>query len=286
MTNLIGVDLGGTSIKTALVSKTGKIIKSYEAKTGNTTKEIIKTIFSAIDEVKKGKIEGIGIGSPGPIDHKKGTITRPVNLPFKNVKLKKIIQDKFKIKTFLDNDANCFTLAESIFGKGKKYENVIGITLGTGVGGGLVIGHKIFHGRNNAAELGHMTIDHNGRVSRCKNHGCIETHVAARGITKLFDNKTEPKEIYELAKKHNKKAKKSFDQMGSYLGIGLVNIMYAFDPDLIVLGGKISNAWEFFSKSMNQEIKSRYFLVPCPVKKSILVEPGILGAAALVLEKA
>ncbi|MBL7056478.1 ROK family protein [Candidatus Woesearchaeota archaeon] len=281
MTNLIGVDLGGTNIKTALVSKTGKILKNYETATGKTTNEIINNIISAINKVKEGKIWGIGIGSPGPIDHKKGTITKPVNLPFRNVKLKNIIQNKFKVKTFLDNDANCFALAEATFGQGKKYENVIGITLGTGVGGGLVINKKIFHGRNNAAELGHITINHKGSKSKCKNHGCIETHIAARGITKLFDKKAEPKQVCELAKQGNKKAKKTFEEMGSYLGIGIVNIMYAFDPDIIVLGGKISNAQKIFSKSMNREIKTRYFSKPCPIKKSKLKEPGVLGAAAL-----
>ena len=285
MQNIIGVDLWGTNIKTALVTLNGKIIKKYETKTEakKGSKTIIKNIISSINKVKSGKIKGIGIGSPGPLNYKTGTIINPVNLPFRNIPLRKIIQSKFKLKTFLDNDANCFALAEAVFGQGKKYENIVGITLGTGLGGGLVINKKVYHGRNNAAELGHMTIKYDGPKSRCKNHGCIETHVAARGIKRLF-NGSDPYSIYKLALKGNKEAIKTFDKTGYYLGIGLTNVIYAFDPDIIVIGGKISNSWKFFSKTMNKAVKERYFTKPCKIVKSNLKEAGILGASALVLE--
>jgi len=175
-------------------------------------------------------------------------------------------------------------LQKLFFGTGKKYENVVGITLGTGIGGGVVINKKIYHGRNNAAELGHITIKYDGPKSRCGNDGCIETHVAARGITRLY-GKSNPYSIYKLALKGNKKAIKAYEDMGHYLGIGLTNIMYAFDPDIIVIGGKISNSWKFFSKSMNKTVKERYFSKPCPIVNSKLKEAGVLGAAGLVLEK-
>lgn len=287
MANIIGIDLGGTSIKTGLVSSTGKIIKKYEmpteAKKG--AKRVIKNIISAVNEVKSGKIAGIGIGSPGPMDYKKGIIINPVNLPFRNISLKNIIQNKFKIKTYLDNDANCFALGEAVFGSGKKYENIIGITLGTGLGGGFVTNKRIFHGRSNAAELGHMTIKFDGIKARSGNDGDIEEYAAARGITRLYDGKNNPYSIYQLAMKGDKKAKKAFEKMGNYLGAELANLLYAFDPDIIVVGGKISNSWNFFSKSMNETIRKRYFAKPCPVAKSNLKDAGILGAAALALEK-
>ena len=283
---IIGVDLGGTNIKTGLVSSDGRIIKKYEAKTEakKGTKKVISNIIKTINEVKSEKIFGIGIGSPGPFDYKTGIITQPGNLPFRNVPLKKIIQSKFKIKTFLDNDANCFALAEAVFGQGKKYENVAGITLGTGIGGGIVLNKKIYHGRSNAAELGHMTINYDGPKSTCGNDGCIETYAAARGITSIFDKKADPYSIYKLALKGNKKAIKTYEKIGGYLGIGLTNIIYALDPDIIVIGGKISNAWRFFNKSMDKTIKERYFVRPCPVVKSKLNEAGILGAAALFFD--
>ena len=287
MANIIGIDLGGTNIKTGLVSPVGKILKKFEIPTeaGKGTKKVINNIISAINEVKSGKIAGIGIGSPGPMDYKKGIIVNPVNLPFKNIPLKNIIQNKFRIKTYLDNDANCFALAEAIFGHGRKYENVVGITLGTGIGGGFVINKKIYHGRSNAAELGHMTIKFDGIKARSGNQGDIEEYAAARGITRLYDRKNNPYSIYKLAVKGNKKAKKVFETMGYYLGIELANLLYAFDPDIIVVGGKISNSWKFFSKSMNKTIRKRYFAKPCPIVKSKLKDAGILGAAALVLQK-
>ena len=286
MQNIIGVDLGGTNIRTGLITLKGKIIKKYETKTEakKGTKTVINKIISSIKHVQQGKILGIGIGSPGPLDHKIGTITNPVNLPFKNTPLRKIIQNKFKTNTFLDNDANCFALAEAVFGQGKKYENVVGITLGTGLGGGFVINKKIYHGRNNAAELGHITIKYDGPKSRCKNNGCIETHAAARGITRLY-GQSNPSSIYMLATKGNKKAINTFKDMGHYLGIGLTNIIYTIDPNIIIIGGKISNSWKLFSKTMNKTIKQRYFSKPPKIVKSNLKDAGILGAAALVLEK-
>ena len=285
MQNIIAVDLGGTNIKTALINSNGKIIKKYETSTEakKGTKAVINNIISSIKHIKKGKIIGIGIGSPGPLNHKTGVITNPVNLPFRDTPLKDIMEKKLKLKTFLDNDANCFALAEAMFGSGKYYENVVGITLGTGVGGGIVINKNIYHGRNNAAELGHTTIKYDGPKSRCKNHGCIETHVAARGITRMY-GKSNPYSIYKLTLKGNKKAIKTYRDMGYLLGIGLTNIMYAFDPDIIIIGGKISNSWNYFSKSMNKAVKKRYFSKPCKIVKSKLKDPGILGAASLVLE--
>ena len=285
MQNIIGIDLGGTNIKAGLVSPSGKVIKKCEMPTEarKGTKTVINNIISSVNNVKTGKISGIGIGSPGPMDFKKGVIANPVNLPFRNIPLRQIIQNRFKIKTYLDNDANCFALGEAVFGSGKKYENIVGITLGTGIGGGEIINKKIYHGRSNAAELGHMTIKFDGIKARSGNNGDIEEYAAARGIKKIFGG-SNPYSIYKLAVKGNKRAKNAFETAGCYLGIELANLLYAFDPDIIVIGGKISHSWEFFSKSMNETIRKRYFAKPCPVVKSRLKDAGILGAAALVME--
>jgi glucokinase len=290
MKHIIGVDLGGTNTKVGLVTPSGRIVKRTEVptQTEKGSKVVIKNILDSIKKVKSGKILGIGIGSPGPLDYKKGIITNPVNLPFKNTPLKKIIQNKFKLPTFLDNDANCFALAETLFGNGKGKNNVIGLTLGTGIGGGIIINKKIYHGRGNAAEIGHMTIDYNGPKSRCGNDGCIETHAAARGILSRSKGLKagSPLDIHKLALKNNSRAKKVFSDIGEFLGIAIANLNYAFDPDVVVLGGKISNSWKFFSKSMLATIKKRYFSKPCKVVKTGLGrDAGILGAAALVLEK-
>jgi len=290
MKHIIGVDLGGTNTKVGLVTQNGKIIKRSEIKTETEkgSKVVINNILNCIKKVKKGDILGIGVGSPGPLDYKNGIITTPVNLPFNNTPLKKIIQNKFNLPTLLDNDANCFTLGEALFGNAKGFDNVIGLTLGTGIGGGIIINKKIYHGRGNAAELGHMTIDYHGPKSKCGNDGCVETHAAARGIlsrTKGLNVKSNI-ELHKLALKNNKKAQKIFSEIGEFLGMAITNLNYIFDPDVIVLGGKISNSWKFFSKSMLKTIKKRYFAKPCKVVKTSLGRnAGILGAAALLLEK-
>lgn len=279
----VGIDIGGTTIKSALISSSGKIIKRHETQTNaqKGTKSLIKNIFSSIENVKEGEILGIGVGSPGPMDIKKGIITSPVNLPFRNTPLKKIIWKKFKIPVYLDNDANCFALAEAIFGQGKDYKSVIGITLGTGFGGGLIIDKKVYYGRGNAAELGHMSIEHNGLRGKSGNDGSIEEYVSSRGITRMFDGKSEAKDIHALAINGSKKALETYKKMGYYLGTAITNITYAFDPNIIVIGGKISNSWAFFHKSMEEEIKKRYFAKPPKVVRSKLKDAGILGAAAL-----
>ena len=285
MENVVGVDLGGTNIKAALVTNKGKTIKEYETSTEaeKGTKTVVNNIISAINEVKSGKILGIGIGGPGPMDYKKGIIANPVNLPFRNVPLKKIMEKEFSLQVFLDNDANCFALGEAIFGTGKKYQNVVGITLGTGVGGGIIINKKIYHGRGNAAELGHMTIKFDGLKARSRNNGDIEEYVAARGVRRIFGG-SDPYSIYKLALQGNKKAIKTFEEMGYYLSVGVTNIIYAFDPDIIIIGGKISNSWKFFSKAMHKTVKERYFSKPCKIVKSNWKNAGILGAASLVLK--
>ncbi len=284
METVVGVDIGGTTIKSALLSSKGSIIKRHELRTEakKGAKEIIKRIFSSIEEVKEKNILGIGIGSPGPMDYREGIITNPVNLPFKNTPLKKIVEKKFKVPVFLDNDANCFALAEALFGQGKSCNNVVGITLGTGFGGGLVINKKLYYGKGNAAELGHMSIKYDGLKSKSKNTGSIEEYVSSRGIKNIFDGKTEPKSIQNLALNGNKKALETYKKIGYYLGIALANITYAFDPDIIIIGGKIANSWPFFHKPMQKELEKRYFAKPPKVVKSNLKDAGILGAAALV----
>lgn len=284
----IGVDLGGTNIRAGLVLN-NKIIKKVEVKTEpNKGKNIvIKNLINAINSVITKDVVGIGIGSPGPLDYRKGLIIMTKNIPFKKVNLKKILEKKFKVPVLIDNDANCFTLGEALYGSGKKHNCVIGLTIGTGVGGGIVINKKILHGRLNAGELGHMTIKFDGTKSKCGNIGCLEEYVSARGIMRLAKGlkaKT-PLDVYNLALNGNKKAISVFKKMGFYLGAGLTNFVNIFDPDVIIIGGKISNAWGFFSKSMKDTVKKRSCVNKNPIiVKSRLKHAAILGASSLVRE--
>ena len=282
----IGVDLGGTNIRAGLVLN-NKIIKKVEVKTepnkGKNT--VIKNLIKAIKSVMTKKVAGIGIGSPGPLNYKKGIIINSPNLPFRNTNLKRILKREFNIPASIDNDANCFTFGEALYGSGKNYDCVIGITSGTGVGGGIVINKKIFHGRMNAGELGHTSINFNGIKCNCGNIGCIEEYVSAKGIMRLAKGlkaKT-PLDVYKIALNGNKKAISVFEKMGFYLGVGLTNFVNIFDPDVIVIGGKISDAWGFFSKSMKDTVKKRCVVNKNPkIVKSKLKHAAIVGAASLI----
>ena len=283
MRHIIGVDIGGTKIKAGLVGNNRVITKVAIATQANKGKKtVIKNILLSIDKLFNKDIMAVCIGCPGPISPKTGVIGKTPNLPLEGVNLKKIIKQKFKKPVFIDNDANCFALAEAILGNGKKYSNVVGLTIGTGLGSGLVINKKIYHGKCFTAEIGHTTINFNGPKARCGNNGCLESYVSVRGILSrargLYAH--DPKELFELAEKGSKKAIKIWEETGFYLGIGCANIINTLNPDIIIIGGKISGAWRFFNKKMKETAKKRA-LFSCKIVKSGLKEAGILGAALL-----
>ncbi len=179
----IGVDLGGSSIKIGIVSETGKLINKISVKTEaeKGPKSVIEKIVHGIydlTEKSKYKISGIGIGCPGVVTPGKGIVEKPPNLPgWDKVNIGKIISKEFKRQVFVDNDANAAAIGELTFGSGKKYKSFIMITLGTGVGGGIVIDKKIYHGDFGAAgEIGHISIDYNGPKCNCGSYGCIEAY--------------------------------------------------------------------------------------------------------------
>ena len=283
---IIGVDFGGTNIRAGLVIGS-KVIKKVEVKTEPDKGKaiVIKNLVKAINNVMTKGVIGIGIGSPGPLDYRKGLIIRTKNIPLERVNLKKILEKKFNVPVFVDNDANCFALGEAVYGSGKKHNCVIGLTIGTGVGGGIVINKKVLHGRLNAGELGHMTIKFDGRKARSCNNGDLEEYVSTRGImrtAKGLKAKT-PLDVYNLALKGNKKAINVFEKMGFYLGIAVANFVNIFDPDVVIIGGEISNAWKFFSKSMKKTVKQRAYVNKNPIIiQSRLKDAAVLGAALLV----
>ena len=289
MKHIVGVDLGGTNIKAGLANLKGKLIKKIsiptQAKKGS--KVVFNNITKAIEAVLSPYTKEIGLGSPGTVNHESGVVLYSPNLPLKNFFMKNRLERMFKLPAHVENDANCFALEEAIFGAGKKYDNVIGVTLGTGLGGGIVFNKKIYHGRGHAGEIGHMTIDYNGLKSSFGNAGDVEEYFSVRSILKEARklNAKTPKDIYQLALNGNKKAKKIWEEKGKYLGFLLTNVVHSFDPDVIVIGGNLSKAWKFFSKSMHKEIKNRTIFKPCSVVRSTIEESGILGAAALHLQK-
>lgn len=310
MENLyIGVDLGGTKIYTAISDISGNILnevivpteasKGYEQIVGK-IKNGIKKVMDGID---KSKVKAIGLGSPGPLDVKNGIIAEPVNLPFYNFPIVDELVKEFGIKTYLDNDANAATLAEYMFGAGKGSNNMVYVTVSTGVGGGAILNGKIYRGStSNALEVGHTTINVLGRRCGCGNNGCVEAMSSGTAIKKLakdaldsrvetslreYEGEVTSKEVFMEASKGDKVSMEIVDGALSYLGAGIANYANILDPDIIVIGGGISGAGDIVFEIIDREMKKRC-LGPvyrhCKVSKSLLAEKtGVLGAIALAV---
>lgn len=289
----IGVDVGGTKISAGVVLD-NRIIKKIKIPTeqekgkNQVIKNIIKAILIASEGINKKSIEKIGMGLAGPVNHEKGILKVSPNIKsLKNFPVKRVIEKATSIKTIVENDAKCIAIAESRYFRCK---NLIALTLGTGVGGGIIIDGKIYHGENYAGELGHMVIDYKGYKCSCGNNGCLEEYCSGRGVERLakkyFGKKIHPLEVQKMAEKGNKKAIQVYKEFGIYLGIGLASYVNIFNPQMIVIGGGIGRAWKLFLPSAIKEMKKRAFKV-CSEKVKVLPseievdEVGILGAALL-----
>lgn len=296
MTYIIGVDLGGTKINTVLMNKEANVIRRIKLSTPKNKSVTIKKIIDSVNfvsySINKKKILGVGVGVPGILNKERSKILRLPNLPsWKNVNLKKILEKKLKFKILMENDANCMALGEFLFGygKNKKIKHLVCVTLGTGIGGGIIINKEIYNGEGNAAEIGHTTIESKGFKCSCGNYGCLSEYVAVRGLHRIA-KKLKIKEdnvikIQELAKRGNKKAKKVYEIAGNYLGIGLSNIVKILDPEVIVIGGGISNSGNILLKPAYKEMQKRTFFRTCKIARVKLGDnSGAIGAAALFIK--
>ncbi len=274
----IGVDIGKTKISFVLL-KNWRVISRQKVFTPKNKKGIIKTveenIKKLINDIPKRDILGIGIGAPGPLNKKGDLVLNPPNLKsLKNCPLAKIIEKDLKIKTRMENDVNCFTLAEAILGAGKNQETVVGITLGSGIGGGIVIKKKIFRGAfGSAGEIGHMVIKSDGFKCSCGNQGCFEEYASEKFLKRK--SKLLPLELERKAKKGDKKAKRIYQELGRNLGIGLTNIINILDPDIIVIGGSIAKAGSLILNPAKKEVEKR--VLSPQSKKSVKIKVAKLG---------
>jgi len=313
----IGVDLGGTNIVCAIVNYQGKIVNRLKVPTfaergkEATIKRIIETIHENIvqSNIALDDIIGIGIGAPGPLDTKRGVINFAPNLPgWRDVPLKKILEVEFSMKVVLENDANAAAWGERCFGIGRGVDNLVCFTLGTGIGGGIIIDSKIYHGSNyGAAELGHMTVNKDGPRCNCGNYGCLEAYSSATGIKNRiksrikegiksdflnFDSDDELldsirlKSIFETARKGDKLTKDIVEEAISYLGIAIANITNILNPEMVVLVGGITNEGDKLLIPLKEEVKKRAFYSNYKSLKIVIGKlggnAGVLGAAALL----
>lgn len=287
---LIGVDVGGTFIKVGVVTQNGKIIDKKKVPTPKYAG--YKTIISVIkDYLKQYKISGIGIGVPGFVNTEKGIVHKLVNIKgWDKVPLRKIIEKATKVPVSIDNDVNCMAIGEVKFGMAKNKKNVFCMTLGTGVGGGLIINGKIYRGSSfTAGEVGHITLDKNGPRCNCGNNGCLEAFVGNKRIivkAKRIGIDT-PEELTMSAKKGDKKALQIWKEIGEDIGTVLAGIVNLVNPELIVIGGGVANAGDVLMKYIKKTVKERSIFIAGNSVKIVFSrlgnDAGVLGAAALAL---
>jgi glucokinase len=275
----IGVDIGGTSIVAARFSE-NELLEQTEVPTGadRPALKIMESLYEAIEQVLTGEVIGIGIGMPGFMNVETGEILQINNIKsFNRFFIKPEVEKRFKLPAFQNNDANCFALGETYYGAGKKYNNLVGVTLGTGLGGGIIINRKIHTGlMGGAGELGCVPF-----------HGGISEDICSAA---LFKNKyrTTGTELYKKAKAGDQESMAVFDELAKNIGELLRIVMYVLSPEAFVIGGSVANSWDLLEKPLREEVNK--FLVPMISSKVDLVKAeldnaGLYGAAALCISQ-
>ncbi len=313
---VFGVDIGGTGVKSGIVDEKGKIIaKSYIlTDKGHDYKVIVKDIAQQLKSLAKeagielSEISGIGIGCPGAINSKKGTVDYANNLHWTDVPLVDELNKHIDIPAKVSNDANVAALGETIFGAGKKYSSTVLITLGTGVGGGVVIDNKLFEGNESkGTELGHTVIMRGGELCSCGRRGCLEAYASATALirdTKVEMNKNKSsamwdyvggdidkvdgKTAFECSKKGDYSAMKVVEAYIDYLGEGLCDFINIFRPEAIILGGGVCAQGEYLTEPLKQIIKTFSYGGDRSPSVDLVIaslgnDAGLIGAAALFL---
>ena len=312
----IGMDIGGTSIKGAAVNDEGKVFDVFSMpvikgeKQEETINKLAKLICEYMKEhnYNKGNVVGIGMGVPGTLNTSKGTVDYSNNLDWWNLPISKMISDATGLPVRITNDANAAALAEAKYGAGRKYKNIVMLTLGTGVGGGVIIDGKLFEGyQGKGAELGHAVVVVDGRECTCGRLGCLEAYVSATGLikdTKAMMEAHKDSKMWEISEKLGKidgrvafEAARAGDQYGiqlvenyiHYLGEGINNYLNIFRPEAIVLSGGIANEKEYLNTRLFNYCRDRYFgyrNTPAVdiVTSELGYDSGKIGAAALFFE--
>ncbi len=308
----VGVDIGGMSIKVALMDSDGKLSnKVTEVTPLNSNDKLTECIFSLIDRVLQennvsvNDIESIGIGSPGIINPNNGEIVYASNLGVEHLEIASKVKNKYNIKCFVENDANCAVLGEYYFGNAKGAENVLMVTLGTGVGSGIIINGKLLVAKNGGGtEGGHITIVVDGKHCACGENGCYEKYASTSALIEQTKKaiETEPngvlaniakdmgdvngKVVFEAVNKGDKLAKQVLNTYIKYVASGIIGIANIFRPEIVLIGGGVSAQNELLIKPLNKYVNEHLFgnqyLPPIDVKQAKLKnDAGILGAAML-----
>jgi len=280
--NYIGIDVGGTKIHAATVSSSGKIIRQMLVPTPKNKTEAIEKIAEMANALSDKNTTAIGIGVPGPVDFEKGVVFELPNLKgWNNVPLGRIASKATGLACTVENDAKCFLLAEMAFGAAKGKRNVVGIIMGTGFGSAVAIGGKIYRGAHGSAgEAGHTIISGRSGALGFRNAGELESYASGKAVAVMAGGK-DARIVFEAAAKGDKKAKDIVKKAAHYFGVGLANIINILDPEMIVVGGSLSNALPQMLPAMRKVI-SRDCFGPArkiPIVRHKLEFPGTVGAA-------
>ena len=271
----IGLDIGASKMSAGILSNQRlKKVINRATYAQSTQQEVIEQIFNLLDSLVDKQIQSIGIGVPGIVDVDQGVVFEVVNIPsWQEVGLKKVLEKKYKIPVYINNDANCFALGEKYFGQAKKYNNLAAVTLGTGMGTGLIINNQLYNGSTGGAgEFGQVPYQ----------ESIMEKYSSGQFFQKNYNINGEI--LFDKAQKGNKKSLKIFEEFGYHLGKALSIIVYSFDPEIIILGGSVAQAFKFFEKSMKKSLKeSSYERSYSRLKISLSDNPhsALLGAAWL-----
>ncbi len=287
MANYIGIDIGASKILGVLWNG-AEVLKWQKDKTPPNADSLESFLIQFIQSLKgKYHLQGIGIGLPGTFSKDYANLTAAPNLNFQPdiALIQTYLGESFKVPIKFENDANCFALAEHLYGAGKPFQNIVALTLGTGLGSGIVLGGRIFHGSfGSAPEIGHMVIRAGGAKCRCGNKGCLEQYASSFFFKR--QSKFNARTLYRKAQEKDPETLLLWKYFGYWLGIGLANIANIVGPEAIILGGSIITAKNFFfeeaEKTMRRNILSPIAAQQMNLLKSTLgFKAGAIGAASL-----
>ncbi len=275
----IGVDIGATKIHVGVVEASAVIKEArFPTLAGAEKDDIIQNLIKGIEEVSEGEFDGIGIGVPGLVDEKKGIVYDLLNISsWKEVHLKEHLERHFRKPVRITNDANVFALGEKIFGQGRSCKNMVGVTMGTGFGTGIIVNHKLYSGSlSSAGELG--SVPYLGKT--------IEDYCSG----KFFKNEynISGRAIFERAENGDKEALQILQEYGKHLGNTIKLIMYILSPEAVFLGGSVSKSYPYFEAGLRENLESFPFkkvLERLIIKPSEVSNIAILGSAALIVSE-
>jgi glucokinase len=305
----IGVDLGGTKMLVGVVDSEQQIhYEGKESSIGLSEDKLVEDLGRELVEARQARpdVLSAGLGIPATIDHDRGVAIQAVNLEISDVPLRELMRNQLGLPVFIDNDANVAALAEFLFGAGRGARNVVMLTIGTGIGGGLILDGEIYRGSTGAgAELGHIVIVEDGLPCQgnCPNHGCVETYASGTAIARegtaaaerepnsalgkaLAEGPILGRTVTGLAAKGDSLATEVVAQAGRHLGVALVSLANIFDPDVFVIGGGAAAAGELLLGPAREELRARALppMNKAPVKLAELgPDAGMIGAAAMAL---